>query len=58
MKPHEFTRFYHPKLGKFVYKHKGRGLIVDNLFEPMKSVVSSVFEKPAKPVAKKHWNRE
>ena len=53
MKPYELTRFYHPKLGKFVYKHKGTGLIVDNIFEPMKSVVSSVFKKIAKPVAKK-----
>ena len=53
MKPYEFARFYYPKLGKFVYKHKGRGLIVDNLFKPMKSVMSSVFKKIAKPVAKK-----
>ena len=53
MKPYEFTRFYHPKLGKFVYKHKGMGLIVDNLFELMKSVSSSVFNKIAKPAAKK-----
>lgn len=53
MKPYEFTRFYHPKLGKFVYKHKGSGLIVDNIFKPMKSIVSSVFKKFAKPVAKK-----
>ena len=53
MKPYEFTRFHHPKLGKFVYKYKGRGLIVDNLFKPMKSVLSSVFKKIAKPVAKK-----
>ena len=53
MKPHEFKRFYHPKLGKFVYKHKGSGFIVDNIFKPMKSVVSSVFKKFVKPVAKK-----
>ena len=45
MKPYEFKRFYHPKLGKFVYKHKGSGLIVDNIFKPMKSVVSSVIKK-------------
>ena len=25
MKPYEFMRFYHPKLGRFVYKHKGSG---------------------------------
>ena len=53
MKPYEFMRFYHPKLGRFVYKHKGSGIIVDNIFKPIKSVVSSVFKKFAKPVAKK-----
>ena len=53
MKPYEFMRFYHPKLGRFVYKHKGSGIIVDNIFKPMKSVVSSIFKKFAKPVAKK-----
>lgn len=42
MKPHEFKRFYHPKLGKFVYKHKGSGIIVDNIFKPMKRVMSVV----------------
>ena len=45
--------FYHPKLGKFVYQHKGSGLIVDNIFKPLKSVASSVFKKFAKPIAKK-----
>ena len=34
-------------------KHKGSGIIVDNIFKPMKSVVSSIFKKFAKPVAKK-----
>ena len=53
MKPYEFMRFYHPKLGRFVYKHKGSGIIIDNIFKPIKSVVSSVFKKFAKPVAKK-----
>ena len=53
MKPYEFKRFYHPKLGKFVYRHKGSGLILDNIFKPLKSVASSVFKKFAKPIAKK-----
>ena len=53
MKPYEFKRFYHPKLGKFVYRHKGSGLILDNIFKPLKSVASSVFKKFAKPLAKK-----
>ena len=51
MKPYEFMRFYHPKLGRFVYKHKGSGIIVDIIFKPMKSAVSSIFKKFAKPVA-------
>ena len=53
MKPYEFKRFYHPKLGKFVFQHKGSGLILDNIFKPLKSVASSVFKKIAKPLAKK-----
>ena len=40
---------YHPSFGKFVYKHKGSGLIVDNIFKPMKMIVDKVL----KPVAKK-----
>ena len=39
MKPHEFKRFYHPELGKFVYKHKGSGIIVDNIFKPTKKLL-------------------
>ena len=53
MKPYEFMRFYHPKLGKFVYKHKGSGIIVVNIFKPMKSVLSSVAGKFARQSGKK-----
>ena len=53
MKPYEFRRFYHPKLGKFVYQHKGSGIIVDNIFKPIKSVMSSVVKNFTKPLAKK-----
>ena len=53
MKSYEFSRFFHPKLGRFVYRHKGTGLIVDNIFKPMRAVASSLFKKFAKPVAKK-----
>ena len=53
MKPYEFSRFFHPKLGRFVFRHKGTGLIVDNIFKPMRAVASTVFKKFAKPVAKK-----
>jgi len=30
-------------MGKFVYKHKGNGLIVDNIFKPIRKIASSVF---------------
>ena len=53
MKPYEFTRLYNPRLGKFVYKHKGSGIIVDNIFKPLKSISTSIFKKFAKPVARK-----
>jgi len=49
MKPYEFKRFYHPKMGKFVYNHKGNGLIVDNIFKPIGRMASTV----AKPFMKK-----
>ena len=53
MKPFEFMRVYHPKLGLFVDKHVGSGIIVDNIFKPMKSVASSVVKKFVKPLGKK-----
>ena len=49
LKLKEYKRIYHPSFGKFVYKHKGSGLIVDNIFKPMKMIVDKVL----KPVAKK-----
>jgi len=52
MKPYEFKRFYHSKLGKFVYKYKGSGIIVDNIFKPIRSIASSVLQNVAKPFAK------
>ena len=45
MKPYEFKKFYHPKLGKFVYKHKGSGIIVDNIFKQMSRMLSPVVKK-------------
>ena len=53
MKPYEFKRFYHPRLGKFVFQHKKSGIIVDNIFKPLKSIGSSVFKKVAIPMTKK-----
>ena len=53
MSSHEYKRIYHPKLGRFVYEHKGSGIIVDNIFKPLKSLTSSAFKKVAKPITKK-----
>ena len=53
MKSHEFKRFYHPRLGRFVFQHKGSGIIVANICKPMKSIASALFKKIAKPMGKK-----
>ena len=53
MSSYEYKRIYHPKLGRFVYKHKGSGIIVDNIFKPVGRVLSKVPEKVLKPLAKK-----
>ena len=49
MLTYNYKRIFHPSLGRFVYKHKGSGLIVDNIFKPMKKIMSTVL----KPLAKK-----
>ena len=53
MSSYEYKRIYHQKLGRFVYKHKGSGTIVDNIFKPVGRVLSKVPEKVLKPLAKK-----
>ena len=53
MKLFECTRVYHPKLGIFVDRHVGSGIIVDNIFRPMKTIASSVVKKFAKQSGKK-----
>ena len=53
MKSYEFMRLYNPKLGKFIYKHKGSGIIVDNILKPMKRILSPVVKKFAKQSGKK-----
>ena len=35
MKSREFKKIYHPKLGGYVYEHRGNGLIVDNIMKPL-----------------------
>ena len=53
MSSYEYKRIYHPKRGRFVYEHKGSGIIVDNIFKPVGRVLSKVPEMVLKPFAKK-----
>ena len=53
MLTYNYKRIFHPRLGRFVYKHKGSGLIVDNIFKPMKRMLSTATQKVLKPLAKK-----
>ena len=53
MSSYEYKRIYHPKLGRFVYEHKGSGIIVDNIFKPVGRVLSKVPEMVLKPFTKK-----
>jgi len=49
MPTYNYKRIFHPTLGRFVYKHKGSGLILDNIFKPIKMIMNKVL----KPIAKK-----
>ena len=53
MKPYEFMRFFQPRLDRFVYKHKGSGIIIDKIFKPMRRIASSLGKTVVKPLAKK-----
>ena len=46
-------RVYHPKLGIFVDKHVGSGIIVDNIFKPMRRILSPVVKTFVKKSGKK-----
>ena len=65
MNSKEFKRIYHPKLGRYVYAHRGNGLIVDNLLKPLgrkakefgKAVVRPLLRKKAKETISKAGER-
>ena len=40
--------FYHPRLGRYIYEHRGNGLIVDNIMKPLQSTVEVI-----RPLARK-----
>ena len=45
MHSREFKKIYHPKLGRYVYEHRGNGLIVDNLFKPLGRKAKEIGKK-------------
>ena len=53
MKSREFKKIYHPKLGEYVYEHRGNGLIVDNIMKPLKAGLSTAANKAARAVVSK-----
>ena len=53
MKSLEFKKIFHPKRGGYVYKHKGNGLIVDNIMKPLKAGLSTAANKAARAVVSK-----
>ena len=53
MKSREFKKIYHPKLGGYVYEHRGNGLIVDNIMKPLKAGLSTAANKAARAVVSK-----
>ena len=52
MKSREFKKVYHPSLGRYVYEHRGNGVIVDNIMKPLKGAISTAANKAGRAVAK------
>ena len=52
MKSKEFKKIYHPSLGRYVYEHRGNGLIVDNIMKPLKGAISAAANKAGRVVAR------
>ena len=48
----EFKKIYHPKLGRYVYEHRGNGLIVDHLFKPLRRKANEIGKKVVQPFLK------
>ena len=53
MNSKEFKRIYHPKLGRYVYAHRGNGLVVDNLLKPIQRKAKEFGSKVVRPLLKK-----
>ena len=52
MNSREFKKIYHSKLGRYVYEHRGNGLIVDNLFKPLGRKAKEIGKKVVQPFLK------
>ena len=52
MNSKELKKIYHPRLGRYVYEHRGNGLIVDNLFKPLQRKAKEIGKKVIKPFLK------
>ena len=53
MNSKEFKRIYHPKLGRYVYAHRGNGLIVDNVLKLLGRKAKEFGSKVVQPFLKK-----
>ena len=49
---------FDPRLGRFVCKHKGSGIIVNNILKPMRRAASSLTKTVVKPFAKGDLGRK
>ena len=45
LKSREFKKFYHPKLRRYVYRHRGNGLIIDRIMKPAVAAAGAVAKK-------------
>ena len=52
MKSREFKKIYHPSLGRYVYEHRGNGLIADNIMKPLKGAISAAASKAGRAVTR------
>ena len=52
MESREFKKSYHPSLGRYVYEHRGNGLIVDNIMKLLKGAISAAANKAGRAVAR------
>ena len=52
MKSRKFKKIYHPSFGRYVYEHRGNGLIVDNIMKPLKGAISAAASIAGRAVAR------